>query len=78
MKPHPVMNKQVHTVCQHKLSIECVLLDIAKVIRCVLLVTLLKGFPENKVILSPHFKYISQETSSSLEFLLIIPFIPVI
>ena len=78
MKPHSIINKQVHTMYQHRLSIECVLLDTAKVIWYVLLVTLLKGFPENKVILSPHFKYISQETSSSLEFLLIIPFIPVI
>ena len=78
MKPHSIINKQVHIMYQHRLSIECVLLDTAKVIWCVLLVTLLKGFPENKVILSPHFKYISQETSSSLEFLLIIPFIPVI
>lgn len=54
------------------------MLDTAKVIWYVLFVTLLKGFPENKIILSPHFKYISQETSSCLEFLLIIPFIPVI
>lgn len=50
-----VFNKLVHIVCQHILSSKYALLDISRVIWNMFPVTLLKRFPENKIILSSSF-----------------------
>lgn len=43
----------MYIVYKHILNTKCAVLETANIVQCVLPVTLLKGLPENKIILSP-------------------------